>query len=63
MVAVLRRFAGVIWFAFRRWLGAAVFIPAAVVCSGMVAFEVLLATEALGPAYERIDILSVERAE
>jgi hypothetical protein len=28
-----------------------------------VALEVLLATEALGPAYERIDILAVERSE
>jgi hypothetical protein len=28
-----------------------------------VAIEVLLATEALGPAYERLDVLAVERAE
>jgi hypothetical protein len=28
-----------------------------------VAVEVLLATEALGPAYERLDITSVERPE
>ena len=30
--------------------------PAALVCAAIVAVEVLLATEALGPAYERLDI-------
>ena len=54
---------GVIWFAFRGFLGAAVFVPAAVVCSVIVVIEVLLVTEALGPAYERLDITSVERTE
>jgi hypothetical protein len=29
----------------------------------VVAIEVLLATEALGPAYERLDLTAVERAE
>ena len=54
---------GIIWFAFRRLLGAAVFVPAALACTAVVALEVLVATEALGPAYERLDILSVERSE
>jgi hypothetical protein len=38
-------------------------IPGALVATAIVAIEVLLATEALGPAYERIDILAVERSE
>jgi ABC-2 type transport system permease protein len=54
---------GIVWFAFFRWIGAAVLVPAAVVCLGIVAVEVMLATEALGPAYEQIDLSDVERAE
>jgi hypothetical protein len=54
---------GIVWFAFTRFIGASALVPAAVVCAGIVAVEVLLATEALGPAYERIDIMAVERAE
>ena len=53
----------VIWFAFQRFVGEVVLIPAALVCAAIVAIEVLLATEALGPAYERLDVLAVERAE
>jgi len=55
--------AGVLWFAFYRWIGAAIVPIAALVCTAIVAIEVLAATEMLGPAYERLDILSVERAE
>jgi hypothetical protein len=29
----------------------------------VIAVEVLLATEALGPVYERLDVLAVERVE
>jgi ABC-2 type transport system permease protein len=54
---------GIIWFAFFRLIGAAVLVPAASVCLAIVALEVILATEALGPAYERIDLSDVERAE
>jgi ABC-2 type transport system permease protein len=54
---------GIIWFAFFRMIGAAVLVPAASVCLAIVALEVILATEALGPAYERIDLSDVERAE
>ena len=38
-------------------------VPAAAVCLVIVGIEVLLATEALGPAFERMDLLAVERAE
>jgi hypothetical protein len=38
-------------------------VPAAATCLVIVGMEVLLATEALGPAFERIDLMSVERAE
>jgi len=53
----------VLWVAFFRFVGPWVLIPAALICVVTVAVEVLLATEALGPAYERLDITSVERPE
>jgi hypothetical protein len=57
-------FAGaIVWFAFRTFLGAGALLPGAIVCAGVVAIEVLVATEALGPLYERLDVLAVERAE
>ena len=57
-------FAGfVIWFALYRLVGAAVFVVAAALFAGIVLMEVLVATELLGPAYERLDLLSVERGE
>ena len=55
--------ATILWVAFYRFLGAAVLIPGALMCLGLVVIEVLTATEALGPAYERLDALSIERAE
>jgi hypothetical protein len=54
---------GIVWFALQWAIGSAALIPGALVAAVVVAIEVLLATEALGPAYERIDILAVERAE
>ena len=54
---------GIVWFALQRFIGAAALIPAAMVCTVIVGMEVLLATEAIGPAYERLDVLAVERAE
>jgi ABC-2 type transport system permease protein len=54
---------GIIWFALFRFIGAMVLVPASSVCLVIVALEVILATEALGPAYERIDLSDVERAE
>jgi hypothetical protein len=54
----------IVWFAFRGVIAdGGALIPGALVGAGVVAIEVLLATEALGPAYERIDITGVERAE
>jgi hypothetical protein len=29
----------------------------------IIAVEILLATEAVGPVYERLDVMAVERAE
>jgi hypothetical protein len=54
---------GIVWFALGRFFGPAGLIPAALVCSAIVAVEVLLATEAVGPVYERLDVMAVERAE
>ncbi|HMF94479.1 MAG TPA: hypothetical protein VKE96_09305, partial [Vicinamibacterales bacterium] len=52
-----------VWFAFRLALGAAAVVPAAACCAAVVAIEVLLATEALGPAYDALDATAVERVE
>jgi len=38
-------------------------VPAAACCAAAVAAEVLLATEALGPAYDRLDATAVEPVE
>jgi hypothetical protein len=57
-------FAGaIVWFACRTLLGAGALLPGAVVCAVVVGIEVLVATEVLGPLYERLDVLAVERAE
>jgi hypothetical protein len=53
----------IVWFALERFVGPAILVPAAVVCTVIVGIEVLLATEALGPAYERLDLTAVERVE
>jgi hypothetical protein len=54
---------GVVWLGLGGALGRAAVFPAAVACSAIVTVETLALTEALGPAYERLDILSVERSE
>ena len=54
---------GIVWFALQRFVGAAALVPAAIVCAVILGVEVLLATEAIGPAYERLDVLAVERSE
>src|SRR5262249_37261185 len=54
---------GIVWFAFRRLVGGGILTPAAMICSSMVGVEVLMATEMMGPAYERLDLTSVERGE
>ena len=55
--------AGVIWLIFYRFVGAVVLVPMGVVFAAIVLTEVLAVTELLGPAYERIDVTSVERPE
>jgi hypothetical protein len=54
---------GLVWFVGGRFFGPAMLIPSATVCAAVIAVEVLLATEALGPVYERLDVLAVERVE
>jgi hypothetical protein len=54
---------GVVWLIFHRIAGDVVFVPAAVVFAVIVLVEVLAVTELLGPAYERIDVTSIERGE
>jgi hypothetical protein len=53
----------IVWFAFNRLIGPVVLVPAAAACAVVIGLEVLLTTEALGPAYEQLDITSIERAE
>lgn len=54
---------GIVWLALGPLLGPAALIPTAVVCSAIIAVEVLAGTEALGPIYERMDMMAAERAE
>jgi ABC-2 type transport system permease protein len=55
---------GIVSFVFYRLLDTPfVLIPGAIICLGIVAIEVILATEALAPAYEQIDLSGVERRE
>ena len=53
----------VVWFGLRPLAGPAAVVPAAACCAAVVAAEVLLATEALGPAYEALDATTLERTE
>jgi hypothetical protein len=53
----------VVWFALYRFIGIASLVPAAAACVVVVAVEVLIVTEGLGVAYERVDVSEVERAE
>ena len=56
--------AGLVGFVFYRLTGSPlVFVPAGAICFAIVAVEVLVASEALGPLYDRIDLSGVERAE
>jgi hypothetical protein len=54
---------GAIWFAFRRLIAAGVYVPAALACAAIIGLEVLILSEAMGPAYERLDLTAVEPAE
>ena len=54
---------GLVWFALRHVIGAAAFVPAALVGTAILALEVAIASEAVGPAYDRLDLTAVERVE
>jgi ABC-2 type transport system permease protein len=54
---------GLLWVAFYRFTGPWILVPAALVCAALIALEALLATEAIGPLYEQLDITSVERPD
>lgn len=54
---------GIVWFALQHFIGAAALVPAALVCTAIVGLEVLAVTEAIGPTYERLDVMAVERSE
>jgi ABC-2 type transport system permease protein len=54
---------GIVWFAARPLLGWGALVAGAAVCAVIVGIEVLLATEMLGPSFERLDVTDVERAE
>ena len=54
---------GAIWLALSQWTGVVAVVPAALVCTAIVLLEVLVGSELLGPLYERLDILAVERTE
>lgn len=54
---------GVLWIAFYRFIGPWILIVAGLVALVILVSEVLLATELLGPIYERLDLSSLERAE
>jgi ABC-2 type transport system permease protein len=55
--------AGVVWLVLTPLLGHLAFVPAAAVLTAIVLVEVFVATEVLGPAFERLDLTAVERAE
>ena len=54
---------GAIWLAFNRFMGPIVLVPAAAVCAAVIGLEVLLVTEVVGPAYQRLDLTAIERTE
>jgi len=54
---------GLVWLAFSYFIGPLAYVPGALVCSVILLVEVIVMTELLGPAYERLDLLAVERAE
>jgi ABC-2 type transport system permease protein len=53
----------VVWIGLSLVLGPAAVVPAAGCCAAAIGAEVLLATEALGPAYDRLDATAVEPGE
>ena len=55
--------AAVLWFVMRPFIGAAAHVPGAAAAAAVLIVEALVVTELLGPVYERLDALAVERAE
>jgi len=55
--------AGLVWIVLNRFVGYLAFVPAAFVLTTIVLVEVFVATELLGPAFERLDLSAAERAE
>ena len=53
----------VVWFVLAPLAGIAALPPAAIAFTVVTAGEVFLATAALGPMYERLDLMAVERTE
>jgi hypothetical protein len=53
--------AAILWFAFYRVAGPWVIVPASAAAALVIGLEILLTTEALGPAYERLDLMAIER--
>jgi hypothetical protein len=54
---------GIVWLALYRFTGAFALVPAAAVCLATAVAGVLLVISALGPAFDRVDLTAVERAE
>jgi hypothetical protein len=54
---------GLLGLVFYRLVGPWILVPAAGICALATALEILLTTEALGPAYERLDLTAVERPD
>jgi hypothetical protein len=54
---------GLAWLVFDRFIGPIALVPAAAVCAALIGLEVVIATEALGPAYDRLDVTAIEPTE
>jgi hypothetical protein len=55
--------AGILWFVLRLVIGPGAYVPAAAVAAAVLVTETVVVTELLGPMYERLDALDVERGE
>jgi hypothetical protein len=52
-----------LWIVLSPMIGLGAFVLGASVCALAMLTEVLLSVQALGPLYERLDLLAVERSE
>jgi len=53
----------VMWFVLYPLVGPLVLVVAGAISAAAIGIEILVMTEALGPAYERLDLLSIERPD